>query len=300
MLPLSSAATSAVALLLVLSGTTHAAVVGLTADLEMWPQDNTYLNVTATAGALVRSSGLPGLRYSVAADITLAYETTVWNGSLTARTAPRPYYQAIMEQVDEVLLMDYGQTTPGGLCGAQSSSPRCGLAKPLWWTAPWLTYAESLRRISDGRRQVLVTMGLPVDSSTVGTSRGWFASEEQLERFVNETTEWAHASGFTPANSCANATGWKRGPFHKTAVFMAEIYLNVTRTRPCPASACPAAAKRQPRGLWVYQQTADPMIYNSAFEAAANTAAFLSWCSSHGVDELYLYLQEIILNFAGG
>ena len=40
-----------------------AAVVGLTADLEMWPQDGEYLNITATAAALVRGSAL-SLRYS--------------------------------------------------------------------------------------------------------------------------------------------------------------------------------------------------------------------------------------------
>ena len=82
----------------------RAAVIGLTADLEMWPEDSVYLNVTATAADMVRRSGL-GLRYSVAAGITLMYETTVWNGSLTEKTMRRPYYQAIMEQVDEVLLM---------------------------------------------------------------------------------------------------------------------------------------------------------------------------------------------------
>eukprot|EP01052_Picozoa_sp_SAG31_P003813 SAG31_NODE_150_length_22290_cov_5.975801_29_plen_106_part_00 len=76
----------------------------------MWPDDRVYLNVTATAAEMVRRSGL-GLRYSVAADITLMYETTLWNGSLTSMTSPRPYYQALMDQVDEVLLMDYGQTT---------------------------------------------------------------------------------------------------------------------------------------------------------------------------------------------
>ena len=32
----------------------EAAVVGLTADLEMWPQDSKYLHVTATAAAAVR------------------------------------------------------------------------------------------------------------------------------------------------------------------------------------------------------------------------------------------------------
>jgi hypothetical protein len=245
---------------------TQGAVVGLTADLEMWPEDSKYLNVTATAAAMVRNSNLTGLvRYSVAADITLVYETTVWNGSLSARTSPRPYHQAIMDQVDEVLVMDYGQTTRGGLCSP--STPRCAIAKPLWWTGPWLAYAESLRRISDGRRQVLVTMGLPVDAGPVGTPRGWFTSEQQLETFIGEVTSWSVDSGFTPAGSCANATGWQPqyggavGPFHKTAVFMAQLYQNVTATRPCPpGAACPPVGKRQPRGLWTYQNTADPMV----------------------------------------
>ena len=217
------------------------AVVGLTADLEMWPQDSTYLNITATAADAVRRSGT-GLRYSVAADITLMYETTRWNGSLHTQTPPRPYYQAIMEQVDEVLLMDYGQTTPNGLC--QFDSARCDLAKPLWWTAPWIAYAESLRRISNGQRQVLVTMGLPTGANSQGTSRGWFSSEQQLEVFVNSMAEWATTSGFTTSGTTLRATGWQRGPFHKTAIFLAELYINVTKTRPCPVSVCPASAKR--------------------------------------------------------
>lgn len=191
----------------------RAAVVGLTADLEMWPQDNTYLNVTASAAAMVRQSGL-GLRYSVAADITLIYMTTEYNGSLSRKAPPRPYHQAIMDQVDEVLLMDYGQTTPGGVCAP--GALRCDITRPLWWTSPWLAYAESLRRISGGRRQVLVTMGLPVDAGPVGVPRGWFATEQQLEAFINETMAWANDSGFTPAGSCLNATGWQRGPFYKT------------------------------------------------------------------------------------
>lgn len=266
------------------------AVVGLTADLEMWPQDSTYLNITATAADAVRRSGT-GLRYSVAADITLMYETTRWNGSLHTQTPPRPYYQAIMEQVDEVLLMDYGQTTPNGLC--QFDSARCDLAKPLWWTAPWIAYAESLRRISNGQRQVLVTMGLPTGANSQGTSRGWFSSEQQLEVFVNSMAEWATTSGFTTSGSTLRATGWQRGPFHKTAIFLAELYINVTKTRPCPVSVCPASAKREPRGLWVYQSIADPMIYAPASEALHATAEFLEWCGRHGVDELYLFPARI-------
>jgi hypothetical protein len=270
--------------------TVDAAVVGLTADLEMWPQDSTYLNITATAADAVRRSGT-GLRYSVAADITLMYETTTWNGSLISKTPPRPYYQAIMEQVDEVLLMDYGQTTPGGLC--QLGSPSCHLTKPLWWTAPWIAYAESLRRISNGQRQVLVTVGLPVGANLEGASRGWFSSEEQLEAFVNSTAEWAASSGFTTSGSASHATGWRRGPFHKPAIFLAELYLNVTKTRPCPVAVCSPSARREPRGLWVYQSTADPMIYTPASEASHATAEFLAWCIRHSVDELYLFPARI-------
>eukprot|EP01043_Picozoa_sp_COSAG02_P045884 COSAG02_NODE_4241_length_5596_cov_4.207932_1_plen_375_part_00 len=267
-----------------------AAVVGLTADLEMWPQDSKYLNITATAGATVRRSEM-GLRYSVAADITLVYETTRWNGSMVTETPPRPYYQAIMDQVDEILLMDYGQTTLGGLC--QVGSQNCNLAKPLWWTAPWIVYAESLRRISDGRRQVLVTMGLPVGANLQGTTRGWFSTETQLERFIDATTEWAITSGFTTSGNASRATGWQRGPFHKESIFQAELYLNITKTAPCPVAVCPPGAKRQPRGLWVYQNTADPMIYAPASEALHATADFLQWCGKHGVDELYLFPARI-------
>jgi hypothetical protein len=275
--------------------------------MEMWPEDSTYLNVTATAANLVRTSGIPNLRYSVSADIGLVYITTVWNGSLVERTVARPYYQAIMENVDEVLLMDYGQTTQGGLCpsapllpsrlGVDGAVPaHCPLAKPLWWTAPWIAYAESLRRISAGRRQVLITMGLPVDANEVGADRHWFSSEEQLEVFLNDTAEWAAHSGFLPGGSVANATGWGSdgGPFHKPAIFLAEGYLNVTETRPCPPSICLPGKQRPARGLWVYQSTADPMIYaDQPAVAAAATARFLEWCGVRGVDELYLYPARI-------
>ena len=281
---------AAVVVLPLITTMVDAAVVGLTADLEMWPQDSTYLNITATAGDAVRRSGT-GLRYSVAADITLIYETTTWNGSLIGKTPPRPYYQAIMEQVDEVLLMDYGQTTPGGLC--ELGSPSCPLAKPLWWTTPWIAYAESLRRISNGQRQVLVTMGLPVGANFEGASRGWFSSEEQLETFLNSVAEWAASSGFTTSGSASHATGWQRGPFHKPSIFLAELYLNVTKTRPCPVAVCSPSARREPRGLWVYQSTADPMIYAPAVEASHATADFLAWCVRHSVDELYLFPSRI-------
>eukprot|EP01046_Picozoa_sp_COSAG06_P010015 COSAG06_NODE_538_length_14479_cov_3.477608_2_plen_419_part_00 len=266
-----------------------AAVVGLTADLEMWQQDGEYLNITATAAALVRGSAL-SLRYSVAADITLVYETTKYNGSLSTTTLPRPYYQAIMDNVDEVLLMDYGQTTHGGLCPGGLAA-RCPLAKPLWWIAPWIAYAESLRRISDSRRQVLVTMGLPVDAGPMGTARDWFGSEEQLESFIGEAADWAASSGFTPSGDAANATGWQHGPFHKTAVFMASLYKNLTDTRPCAPPVCLPGKQRPPRGLWTYQSTVDPMVYGS--DATAASARFLAWCVEHGIDELYLYPARI-------
>eukprot|EP01052_Picozoa_sp_SAG31_P003812 SAG31_NODE_150_length_22290_cov_5.975801_28_plen_445_part_00 len=135
-------------------------------------------------------------------------------------------------------------------------------------------------------------MGLPVDAGVEGERRGWFASELQLENFISDMSNWSSTCGFTTSGSCANATGWATGgPFHKTAIFMAALYQNMTLTRPCPTGMCKPGNERPPRALWLYQSTADAMIYQ--VDSQALSERFFAWCAAHGVDELYLYPARI-------
>ena len=139
---------------------------------------------------------------------------------------------------------------------------------------------------------MLTTVGLPVDAGVEGARRGWFASELQLENFIQDISNWSTTCGFTTSGSCANAAGWANGgPFRKTAIFMAALYQNLTRTHPCPTGMCKPGNERPPRALWLYQRTADAMIYQVGSQAISEQ--FFAWCAEHAVDELYLYPARI-------
>ena len=226
--------------------------------------------------------------------------------SYPAGAAARPGHEVVMDIIDEAIVMAYYEG-----CNDPLSTPsaRCDSAYALWWSAPWLLYANTARIAANQTKLVTIGVGMADPrANTTATASPRLGSELELENYFAETLTAmhvlegvgpaaAHAKGYAPGNfilTGGGGGGGGGGGVHQFAIFDAAEYSYVTKYGPpCPAAqpVCHSqnVSERPRRALWAYTghdpRTGlgpDPMGNETA------TAAYLTWCASHGVTELYL------------
>ena len=292
----------------ILSNFNCAAVfAGITIDVEGHIQSGgsdatAVLDALTNATAQLRAAPELGLRFSAAVQISWAFHPVVYPPG----TPPRPGHEAVMDVVDEAIVMAYYNG-----CNDPLSAPSapCDSSYALWWSAPWLLYANTVRLARNETR--LVTIGVaaadPRSNTTAATPR--MSSELEIETYFNQTLtamhvlegfgpEVWHAKGYAPGNFILtdnlSHAPHGNGGFHQFAIFDAASYFYVTSYgAPCPRAepVCHGAdgGKRPRRALWAY--TSHDQRNGLGGDVVSNVTAqneYLSWCSSHGVTELYL------------
>eukprot|EP01050_Picozoa_sp_SAG11_P032306 SAG11_NODE_10442_length_831_cov_1.610656_1_plen_200_part_01 len=165
-------------------------IVGITIDVEGHIQSGgddaaAVLDALTNATGLLRAAPELGLRFSAAVQISWAFHPVAY----PPETRPRPGHEAVMDIIDEAIVMAYYNGCNDPL--SVQSAP-CDTTYALWWSAPWLLYANTARIARNETKRVTIGVGAadPRSNSTASTPR--MSNELEIETYFNQTLTTMH------------------------------------------------------------------------------------------------------------